>query len=235
MLEQERQRIEQLTAGWDDPTQIDWGAEEQQASDQAKLSVEGGAPTLVYKCVALYSYTVRKLISFLKALTKTQFQAQNPDELSMVESEQLEVVGEGDGDGWLRARNNRGEEGFVPHNYLDVDRSLAGAQGKNLHHTLAWLLDRLQRPYLYFTGFVIDLGTLSKWTRNPRVKFCAQAFRVVHQIVSSGAINCLFWGFTLGRRKLVVPRYPAGPLHPHFQVSCPPVVVLYAQRMDCSR
>lgn len=48
----------------------------------------------------------------------------------MVESEQLEVVGEGDGDGWLRARNYRGEEGFVPQNYLDVDRSLAGTQGE---------------------------------------------------------------------------------------------------------
>jgi len=47
----------------------------------------------------------------------------------MVESEQLEVVGEGDGDGWLRARNNRGEEGFVPQNYLDVDRSIASTQG----------------------------------------------------------------------------------------------------------
>jgi len=39
-----------------------------------------------------------------------------------VESEQLDVVGEGDGDGWLKARNYRGEEGFVPQNYLDVER-----------------------------------------------------------------------------------------------------------------
>lgn len=52
------------------------------------------------------------------------FQAQNEDELTIVESEQLEVVGEGDGDGWLRARNYRGEEGFVPNNYLDVERDV---------------------------------------------------------------------------------------------------------------
>lgn len=50
------------------------------------------------------------------------FQAQHPDELSIIESEQLEVIGEGDGDGWLRARNYKGQEGFVPHNYLDVER-----------------------------------------------------------------------------------------------------------------
>lgn len=42
--------------------------------------------------------------------------------MTIVENEQLEVVGEGDGDGWLKARNYRGEEGYVPHNYLDVER-----------------------------------------------------------------------------------------------------------------
>lgn len=46
-----------------------------------------------------------------------------------MESEQLDVVGEGDGDGWLRARNYRGEEGFVPQNYLDVERDTDTAAG----------------------------------------------------------------------------------------------------------
>ncbi|XP_059613011.1 protein nervous wreck isoform X2 [Phlebotomus argentipes] len=98
MLEQERQKIEQLTAGWDDPTQVDWGAEGAGSAVPAQTGP-------VFKCTALYSYT-----------------AQNPDELTIVENEQLEVIGEGDGDGWLRARNYRGEEGYVPHNYLDVER-----------------------------------------------------------------------------------------------------------------
>lgn len=55
------------------------------------------------------------------------FQAQNPDELTIVENEQLEVIEEGDGDGWLRARNFRGEEGYVPHNYLDIDQEFGVA------------------------------------------------------------------------------------------------------------
>lgn len=79
----------------------------------------------------------RRLSSFnwtpIFSLFLPTFQAQNPDELSIVESEQLEVVGEGDGDGWLRARNYRGEEGFVPQNYLDVEREPATATGLVSH------------------------------------------------------------------------------------------------------
>lgn len=107
VVEQERQKIEQLTVGWDDPTAVDWGAEES-ANGTSSAAPDGpAAAEPIFKCTALYSYT-----------------AQNPDELSIVENEQLEVVGEGDGDGWLRARNYRGEEGYVPHNYLDVERDV---------------------------------------------------------------------------------------------------------------
>ncbi|XP_014612779.1 PREDICTED: F-BAR and double SH3 domains protein 2 isoform X2 [Polistes canadensis] len=110
LLEQEKQRIEQLTAGWDDPTAVDWANEEK---DEQVETQEPSAPVQqIYKCTALYSYT-----------------AQNPDELSIVESEQLDVVGEGDGDGWLRARNYRGEEGYVPQNYLDVEREQDATSG----------------------------------------------------------------------------------------------------------
>lgn len=90
--------------------QAEWGASESQSTaveQQPEPSTASSVQAQTFKCTALYSYT-----------------AQNPDELSIVENEQLEVVGEGDGDGWLRARNYRGEEGFVPHNYLDVERDI---------------------------------------------------------------------------------------------------------------
>ncbi|XP_018331101.1 F-BAR and double SH3 domains protein 2 isoform X2 [Agrilus planipennis] len=109
MLEQERQRIEQLTVGWDDPTQVDWGAEESREPVEGTAGDTTSVSGPTFKCTALYSYT-----------------AQNSDELSIVENEQLEVVGEGDGDGWLRARNYRGEEGYVPQNYLDIEREPSG-------------------------------------------------------------------------------------------------------------
>ncbi|XP_017089544.1 protein nervous wreck isoform X8 [Drosophila bipectinata] len=93
--------------GWDDPTEVNWGGEEEDDKDEPIVPEPKEA---IFKCTALYSYT-----------------AQNPDELTIVENEQLEVVGEGDGDGWLRARNYRGEEGYVPHNYLDIDQETAGS------------------------------------------------------------------------------------------------------------
>lgn len=55
MLEQERQRIEQLTAGWDDPTQVDWGAEDTEPEGLPRERTPSGP---VLKCTALYSYTV---------------------------------------------------------------------------------------------------------------------------------------------------------------------------------
>ena len=71
MLEQERQRLEQLTAGWDDPTHVDWGpppavsSDSPPAPDSAGTSISGpstSAPapsgTALLRCTALYSYTV---------------------------------------------------------------------------------------------------------------------------------------------------------------------------------
>lgn len=53
MLDRERQKIEQLTAGWDDPTTVDWGAEE--SSTQPDTAPASSGP--IFKCTALYSYS----------------------------------------------------------------------------------------------------------------------------------------------------------------------------------
>ncbi|XP_022213840.2 protein nervous wreck isoform X6 [Drosophila obscura] len=97
------------TGAWDDPTEVNWGGEEEEEEEDKDEPIVPEPKEAIFKCTALYSYT-----------------GQNPDELTIVENEQLEVVGEGDGDGWLRARNYRGEEGYVPHNYLDIDQETAG-------------------------------------------------------------------------------------------------------------
>lgn len=49
--------------------------------------------------------------------------AQHPDELSIVENEQLEVFSvDSDNYGWSKARNYKGEVGYVPSNYLDIEQ-----------------------------------------------------------------------------------------------------------------
>lgn len=108
-IQQEPAKVEAF-ASWEEATHAEWGNEPEPTPPSVQTQQE--APQ-TFKCTALYSY-----------------QAQNPDELSIVENEQLEVVGEGDGDGWLRARNYRGEEGFVPHNYLDVERDVQPDQSQ---------------------------------------------------------------------------------------------------------
>ncbi|KAG8224232.1 hypothetical protein J437_LFUL002688, partial [Ladona fulva] len=148
--EEEEEVIEQVVsvvdtsaaaaAGWDiDPTQVDWGPEDTASSSapaadegfqvQGMEVPQGRSPGTTYKCIALYSYT-----------------AQNPDELSIVEGEALEVIiggGGGDdededgggmggeGDGWVKARNYQGEEGLVPQNYLEaaLDEGAGGGTG----------------------------------------------------------------------------------------------------------
>lgn len=64
LVEKERQRIEQLTAGWDDPTQVNWEDTrdpEDKTINSQSVPEEPEGP--VYKCTALYSYTVSLNVS----------------------------------------------------------------------------------------------------------------------------------------------------------------------------
>ncbi|XP_037568505.2 LOW QUALITY PROTEIN: F-BAR and double SH3 domains protein 2-like [Dermacentor silvarum] len=74
-----------------------------------------GSLQVAIKCFALFSY-----------------EAANPDELSFVEQEEMEIVSEGDGDGWIKARNYKGEEGYIPQNYVEIaENQPAGASGES--------------------------------------------------------------------------------------------------------
>lgn len=54
-------RIEQLTVGWDDPTQVNWDEPEPEPVASETTTTEAPAAPL-YKCTALYSYTVSSIV-----------------------------------------------------------------------------------------------------------------------------------------------------------------------------
>ncbi|KAF0300791.1 F-BAR and double SH3 domains protein 2 [Amphibalanus amphitrite] len=103
------------------PTDPDWGQPETgdeaappppaessdlqgQLNGHTEAADTGVPPAVGSRCIALFHY-----------------EAQNPDELTIVENEPLEITSEGDGDGWVRARNQNGDEGLIPHNYVEVE------------------------------------------------------------------------------------------------------------------
>ncbi|CAG0891290.1 unnamed protein product [Darwinula stevensoni] len=101
---------------WQDPTQVDWGDKGHDPCpelDNVVSEVNGNVPTdkdnggyfTPIKCIAVFAY-----------------EAQNPDELNLMESEIVEVIGvdEEAGEGWVRARDCHGREGLVPRTYLEV-------------------------------------------------------------------------------------------------------------------
>ena len=48
------------------------------------------------------------------------FIVENPEKLNLNDQEELELIGEGDDEGWVKARNYKGEVGYVPRSYLEV-------------------------------------------------------------------------------------------------------------------
>ena len=59
-------------------------------------------------------------VSLSRCVALYNFSAENPDELDMVNHEELELLGEGEDEGWVRVRNYKGDEGFVPKSYLEL-------------------------------------------------------------------------------------------------------------------
>lgn len=44
------------TGGWEDPTEVNWGEEEEEEKDEQPIAPE--PKEVIFKCTALYSYTV---------------------------------------------------------------------------------------------------------------------------------------------------------------------------------
>lgn len=62
------------------------------------------------------------------------FQASNVDELDMTENEELEIVASGEGDGWVKARNVQGHEGYIPENYVEIIHDSESIEYNSLCH-----------------------------------------------------------------------------------------------------
>ncbi|GAB6022818.1 hypothetical protein CHUAL_006916 [Chamberlinius hualienensis] len=92
--------------------EADWPADDDEQRRKSVYSTGETTSQGPLRFVALYSYT-----------------AQNPDELSIIEQEILEIVDEGEGDGWVKARNSQGIEGYVPQNYVEIESASEGGHG----------------------------------------------------------------------------------------------------------
>ncbi|EFX73637.1 hypothetical protein DAPPUDRAFT_57919, partial [Daphnia pulex] len=115
-----QQQIAEMQATWQDPTAA-WDT-----TDAAQLNTSAANTTTTSVQIETAS-SVTDLVhasgdaSVIKCIAFYPYTAQNADELSMMENEELEVLlAFSEGDGWVKARNYKGEEGYVPENYLDL-------------------------------------------------------------------------------------------------------------------
>ncbi|XP_025085240.1 F-BAR and double SH3 domains protein 2-like isoform X2 [Pomacea canaliculata] len=51
------------------------------------------------------------------------FEASNFDEMSIKQHEPLELIADGDGEGWVKAINSSGQTGYIPENYVDFSET----------------------------------------------------------------------------------------------------------------
>ncbi|KAK0047821.1 F-BAR and double SH3 domains protein 2-like isoform X3 [Biomphalaria pfeifferi] len=57
---------------------------------------------------------------YCKALYDFVASASNYDEMTIKAEEDLELIADGDGEGWVKAKNSLGQEGYIPETYVDL-------------------------------------------------------------------------------------------------------------------
>ncbi|XP_033631874.1 F-BAR and double SH3 domains protein 2-like isoform X2 [Asterias rubens] len=64
----------------------------------------------------------------VRAASLYDYQAQRDDELTIQEHEYLEIIEESEGDGWVKAKNDVGQTGYIPEAYVQVERQHVSRQ-----------------------------------------------------------------------------------------------------------
>ncbi|XP_071786557.1 F-BAR and double SH3 domains protein 2-like isoform X3 [Asterias amurensis] len=64
----------------------------------------------------------------VRAASLYDYQAQREDELTIQEHEYLEIIEESEGDGWVKAKNDVGQTGYIPEAYVQVERQHVSRQ-----------------------------------------------------------------------------------------------------------
>ncbi len=67
-------------------------------------------------------------IRTVRAAALYDYQAQREDELTIQEHEYLEIIEESEGDGWVKAKNDAGQTGYIPEAYVQVERQHVSRQ-----------------------------------------------------------------------------------------------------------
>ncbi|XP_028967534.1 protein nervous wreck [Galendromus occidentalis] len=127
---------EQVDNSLADPTSVDWGesaapvtATEQPLSyGESSADYSSGAWNQQEEAQDSGDWSSAQLSAGCRCVAIYTYEAANEDELSFVENEELECVHEGDGDGWIRARNAQGQEGYIPANYVQQSENQGGGE-----------------------------------------------------------------------------------------------------------
>ncbi|XP_022091535.1 F-BAR and double SH3 domains protein 2-like isoform X2 [Acanthaster planci] len=85
----------------------------------------------------------------IRATALYNYQAQRDDELTIRGHEYLEIIEESEGDGWVKAKNDSGQSGYIPESYVQVERRHVARQLSNSSEgSPGWShLSKMGQPY----------------------------------------------------------------------------------------